>query len=107
MSVRLIIFYTEILGAAVRRESLFRGIQISYNECKISQYAYDTTLMLDGTRSLIERSFVLLNIFAKIIWPKSQLLEDRGTLDWVFLKIGPSGDMCLQVTNVTPLTSFV
>ena len=66
MSVRLIIFYTEILGAAVGRDSLFRGIQISDNECKLSQYTYDITLILDGTRSLIERSFVLLNIFAKL-----------------------------------------
>ena len=66
MSVCLIIFYTEILGAAVRRDSLFRGIQISDDECKLSQYTYDITLILDGTRSLIERSFVLLNIFAKL-----------------------------------------
>ena len=66
MSVRLIIFYAEILGAAVRRDSLFRGIQISDNECKLSQYTYDITLILDGTRSLTERSFVLLNIFAKL-----------------------------------------
>ena len=33
---------------------------------KISQYADDTTLILDGTRSSMERSFVLLNIFAKL-----------------------------------------
>ena len=51
---------------AVRRDSLIRGIKISDNECKISQYADDTTLILDGTRSSIERSFVLLNIFAKL-----------------------------------------
>ena len=40
--------------------------KISDNECKISQYADDTTLILDGTRPSIERSFVLLNIFAKL-----------------------------------------
>ena len=47
---------------------LFRkkGIKISDNECKISQYADDTTLILDGTRASLERSFVLLNIFAKL-----------------------------------------
>ena len=32
----------------------------------ISQYADDTTLILDGTRASLERSFVLLNIFAKL-----------------------------------------
>jgi len=32
----------------------------------ISQYADHTTLILDGTKSSIERSFLLLNIFAKL-----------------------------------------
>ena len=66
LSPYLFILCAEILGAAVRRATLIRGIQISDNECKISQYADDTTLILDGTRSSIERSFVLLNIFAKL-----------------------------------------
>ena len=66
LSPYLFILCAEILGAAVRRDTLIRGIQISDNECKISQYADDTTLILDGTRSSIERSFVLLNIFAKL-----------------------------------------
>ena len=66
LSPYLFILCAEILGAVVRRNTLIRGIQISDNECKISQYADDTTLILDGTRSSIERSFVLLNIFAKL-----------------------------------------
>ena len=66
LSPYLFILCAEILRAAVRRDTLIRGIQISDNECKISQYADDTTLILDGTRSSIERSFVLLNIFAKL-----------------------------------------
>ena len=76
----LFILCAEILGAAIRRDTLIRGIKISDNECKISQYADDTTLIFDGTRSSIERSFVLLNIFAKL----SGLREDWGTLDWIF-----------------------
>ena len=66
LSPYLFILCAEILGAAVRRDTLIRGIKISDNECKISQYADDTTFILDGTRSSIERSFVLLNIFAKL-----------------------------------------
>ena len=66
LSPYLFILCAEILGAAVRRDTLIRGIKISDNECKISQYADDTTFILDGTRSSIERSFVLLNMFAKL-----------------------------------------
>ena len=66
LSPYLFILCAEILGAAVRRDKLIRGIQILDNECKISQYADDTTLILDGTKSSIERSFWLLNIFAKL-----------------------------------------
>ena len=53
-------------GGSSKTRTLIRGIQISDNECKTSQYADDTTLILDGTKSSIERSFVLLNIFAKL-----------------------------------------
>ena len=66
LSPYLFILCAEILGAAVRRDTLIRGIQISDNECKMSQYADDTTLILCGSRSSIERSFVLLNIFDKL-----------------------------------------
>ena len=56
LSPYLFILCAEILWAAVRRDTLIRGIQILDNECKISQYADDTTLIL----SSIERSFMLL-----------------------------------------------
>ena len=54
MSPYLFNLCAEILGAAVRRDTLIRGIKISDNECKINQYADDATLILDGTRSSIE-----------------------------------------------------
>ena len=77
MSVRIVMIFTEILGAAVRCDSLIRGNQISDRECKISQYTDDTTLILDCTRSLIDRSFVLrTEHFLQIIWPTNHLLED-------------------------------
>ena len=66
ISSHLFTLCVEILGAAVRRNTLIRGIQISDNECKKSQYADDTTHILDGTRSSIERSFIPLNIFIKL-----------------------------------------
>ena len=66
LSPYLFILSTEILRAAVRRDKLIHGIQNLDNKCKISQYAYDTMLILDGTKSSIERSFLLRNIFPKL-----------------------------------------
>ena len=59
LSQYLFILCAGILGATVRQDKLIRDIQISNNECKISQYADDTTLILDGTKSSIERSFLV------------------------------------------------
>ena len=73
LSPYLFILCAEILGAAVRRDKLIRGIQISDNECKISQY--DTTLILDGTKSSIERSFLLLKkVNLKVNYEKNEAL---------------------------------
>ena len=66
LSPYLFILCAEILGAAIRRDKLIHGIQISDKECKVSQYADDTTLILDGTKPSLERSFLLLDIFAKL-----------------------------------------
>lgn len=60
LSAYLFIICAGILGAAVRRDKLILGIQISENECKINQYADDTTFILDGTKSSIQKSFLLL-----------------------------------------------
>ena len=66
LSPYLFILCAEILGASIRQDKQIRGINISENECKVSQYADDTTLILDGTKSSIERSFFLLDSFGKL-----------------------------------------
>ena len=35
-------------------------------ECKLSQYADDTTLILDGTPKSLERSFAILEKFGEV-----------------------------------------
>ena len=66
LSPYLFILCAEILGASIRQDKQIRGINILENECKVSQYADDTTLILDGTKSSIERSFFLLDSFGKL-----------------------------------------
>ena len=62
----LFILCVEILASAVRNNDGIKGIRISETECKISQYADDTTLILDGTDISAKHSLGLLDSFAEI-----------------------------------------
>ena len=55
MSPYLSFCVPKFLGLAVGRDKLIQGILS--NECDVGQYADDTTLILNGTRSSTERSF--------------------------------------------------
>ena len=66
LSPYLFILCAEILGNAVRTDNGVRGIKILNTECKLSQYADDTTLILDGSQSSLLRTFELLDAFAAI-----------------------------------------
>ncbi|KAL9962757.1 hypothetical protein ACROYT_G031895 [Oculina patagonica] len=108
LSPYLFILCAEILGAAIRRDKLIHGIKISEQECKVSQYADDTTLILDGTKPSLERSFLLLDIFArmsglKVNYDKTEALwigsfKDRTdklaikqNIKWTFRKVKSLG----------------
>ena len=54
----------EILGNAIRNCDQIKGICVLESECKISQYADDTTLILDGSEKSMQKSFSLLDSFA-------------------------------------------
>ena len=53
LSSYLFILGAEILDNTVRRDTEIRGIKLGNSECKLSQYADDTSMILDGS----ERSF--------------------------------------------------
>lgn len=66
LSPYLFILCVEILASAVRNNDRIKGICISETECKISQYADDTTLILDGTGISAKHSLGMLDSFAEI-----------------------------------------
>ena len=55
-----------IIIISVRNDTRIQGIKVLDTECKISQYADDTTFILDGSRSSFSRSLYLLDTFALI-----------------------------------------
>ena len=66
LSPYLFIVGAEILGNALRRDTEIRGIKLGYSECKLSQYADDTRMILDGSERSISRTLYVLDIFANV-----------------------------------------
>ena len=45
----IFILYVEVLGYMIRKDKDVKGIEISNKEFKLSQYADDTQMLLDGS----------------------------------------------------------
>ena len=81
LSPYLFILCAEILGNAVRNDPKVCGIKVFDTECKISQYADDTTFILDGSQSSFSRSLYLLDTFALISGLKVNYDKTEALLD--------------------------
>ena len=56
----------EILAEAIRNKKEVKDIKIQNTEVKVSQYADDTTLILDGTEESVRASLLLIKAFGDI-----------------------------------------
>ena len=66
LSPYLFILSVEILAEAIRNNKEIKGIKIYNTEVKVSQYADDTTLILDGTEESVRASLLLIEAFGNI-----------------------------------------
>ena len=66
LSPSIFILCAEILAAAIRKDTEIKGIPVGSNECRLSQFADDTTLILDGSQKSLERSLYILERFGEI-----------------------------------------
>ena len=66
LSPYLFVLSVEVLANAIWRDPTIKGISISQNEIKLSQYADDTTLILDGTQDTLEATLDVIEKFSKI-----------------------------------------
>ena len=70
----------EVLANAVRKDENIRGINIANVECKLSQQADDTTIILNGSELSLSRTLLFLDNFAissglpKISYEKTEAL---------------------------------
>ena len=66
LSPYLFILCADVLATAIRGDNEIKGISVGNVECKLSQYADDTTMILDGSQTSLERSFALLDSFYQL-----------------------------------------
>ena len=98
LSPYLFILCAEILGNTVRKDNEVRGIKIFHTECKLSQYADDTIMILDGSKSSFLRSLYLLDAFASISGLKVNYEKTEA------LWIGASKSSNLTFPSSKPIT---
>ena len=66
LSPYIFIVCAEALATAIRKEKKIKGISIEGDEIKISPYADDTTLFLDGSKASLQESLRVLDRFSQI-----------------------------------------
>ena len=84
LSPYLLILCVEILGNAIRSNDQIKGIYVLDTECKLGQYADDTTLILDSSDNSVRQSFSQVDYFATTSGLRINYEKKRSSLDWLF-----------------------
>ena len=64
LSAYIFILCAEVLAEIVRSNPRIKGIMVTGSEFKLSQYADDTTFLLDGSEDSLRHSLLTLKLYA-------------------------------------------
>ena len=87
LSPYLFILWVEILAETMRKNKNIKGLTIDGQEIKISQYADDTTLILDVSSVSFTTALQILNLFSEIFGLRLNNLRKTEAL-WIGANIG-------------------
>ena len=89
LSPYLFVLSVEVLAKAIRENKSIKGIFVNSKEIKLSQYADDTTLILDSTKESLRGSLKTLDDFYEVSGLK---LNDKKTEAlWIGVNSGNDG----------------
>ena len=83
LSPYLFVLSVETLAKAIRESKNIKSILVNQKEIKISQYADDTTLTLDGSKKSLEASLNVLDKFGDVSGLRLNDKKNRSPLDRV------------------------
>jgi exonuclease III/hemoglobin-like flavoprotein len=95
ISPYLFILCAEILGNFIRNDNILKGININGNEYRLSQFADDTQIFLDGSEKSLRQTINLLSLFHNISGLKTNSEKTRAV--WLGSKIGSDEILCRDV----------
>ena len=73
----------DVLADAMTKNNNIKGVIVDGHEIKISLYADDTTLIIDGSRSSFQNSLQVLELFSAILGLRlNYQKKNRSALDW-------------------------
>ena len=92
LSPYLFILCAEVLADAIRKHNNIKGILVDGHEIKISLYADDTTLILDGYRASFQNSLQILEFFRAI--SSFRLHYKKTEVLWIGANTGREEKLC-------------
>ena len=92
LSPYLFILCAEVLADAIRKHNNIKGIFVDGQEIKISLYADDTTLILDGSRASFQNSLQILEFFRAISGLRLNLKKRQAL--WIGANAGSEEKLC-------------
>ena len=92
LSPYLFILSAEIMAKAIRRNTDIKGLVVKDTEIKLSQYADDTTLILDGSEKSLSEALRVLESFEKV--SGLRLNSKKTEALWIDSCVGKREKLC-------------
>lgn len=94
LSPYLFVLCAEILAVLIRNDKNIKGIRIGNNELRISQYADDTSIMLDGSENSLKTCIKILQFYADTSGLCVNI--DKTQVVWIGSKKTSSEKLCKE-----------
>ncbi len=101
------------MAIAVRNNTNIKGISVSDEEIKISQYVDDTTFILDGSRESLFSSLAMLDEFSKVSGLRLNDKKKKPVALWIGASVGndkivlPGKDLKWPKNNIKTLGLWI
>ena len=92
LSPYIFILYAEVLANRIRENKDIKGITVRRNEIKISQYADDTTMILDGSKKSFTSALPNLELLGEI--SGLRLSSKKTEILWIGACTGRQDQLC-------------